>query len=48
MWCVLYPSEHRTLHPWTVIEDGGGLVSPPNEVPAGAHVELEALTDLIV
>ena len=31
----------------TNIEAGGGLVSPPNEVPAGAYVELEALIDLI-
>ncbi len=31
----------------TVIERDGRLVSPPNPVPPGAHVELEALMDLI-
>jgi uncharacterized protein YcgI (DUF1989 family) len=31
----------------TVIERDGRLISPPNPVPPGAFVELEALTDLI-
>ncbi len=31
----------------TVIERDGRLISPPNPVPPGAHVELEALMDLI-
>jgi uncharacterized protein YcgI (DUF1989 family) len=31
----------------TLIEPDGKLVSPPNPVPAGAYVEMEALMDLI-
>ncbi|HEY7750307.1 MAG TPA: urea carboxylase-associated family protein [Aestuariivirgaceae bacterium] len=31
----------------TVVEPDGRLVSPPNPVPPGAYVELEALMDLI-